>query len=318
MDEGFRPLGADADRAPGTERSFEGYIRPPREKLEEDAKAFSEFIYYGISRKKLTQTELIEGPLEDKIDKSTFSRWLTSAAVPREDRRTIIKYIYDERKLFADDWTTFLNNVPEPAFHALLKFFNVKTTSIDNARGHIVGSTRNAKGTLPTSTYALWRYSVDDEDEFVFGKLEFTFSEETGAIHVDMYQPKKAITPSDNQFGQRASHELFTGYFFRVSDVYLLFLKDLASDDIRVTIFNKYRIEWINSSHTDKEKRLVQLDGHCLGLDGNSLFGSPVYIELVESSEDIANMDQAMDILPESKVPPRILKRLRRYKLFRE
>jgi hypothetical protein len=321
-DGGEQPATDDAAKgnARRKQESYEGYVRPPRERLEKDPKAFSEFIRYAAHLKKITQAELIDR-LDDLPDKTTLSRWIATDAVPKKHRLTILKYIYGVRMLFADDWSVFLDNVPAPLFHALVKFFDVKPTSIDNARAHVVGTMKANAGPKPVGTYALWRYSVEDDDEFVFGKLEFNYREETGAIHVDMSQPKKAVESDAVPFAQRAALEQFEGYFFRVADMYVMLLRDIANNDLRVTIFNKYRIEPIddaNSVHPNKEMRIVQMDGFGLGIDGNNLFVSPVHVELVHLPEQLAALNDALDVLPPNRVPARVVKRLSRHKLIRE
>lgn len=310
---------AGGESATGTaEEDFDKYVRPPRDRLEKDSAAFCKFIRYAVRAEKVTQAELVAEALTGSIDRATFSRWLSYGKVPLPSRKDILRYIYDRRMLFADDWSVFLDNVPAPLFHAFIKFCNIKTTSIDNARADVVGTMKD--GRSPTGIYALWRYSVDDDEEFVFGKLEFTHSEQTGAIHVDMFQPKQEGKEATQRFRQRAGYERFDGYFFRVANNYVLVLRDVANDDLRVTILDKVRIEHIlkrTSVHTYGERRIVQMDGLCLGIDSGSVFVSPVYLELVDDPKALAELDDALDVVPAHDVPKRILKRLRRQPLIR-
>jgi len=58
---------------------------------------------------------------------------------------------------------------------------------------------------------------------------------------------------------------------------------------------------------------LVHLDGFAMGMDANRLFFSPIYIELVDNADDLAKLDSTLDIIPESRMPKRILQKLKRY-----
>jgi hypothetical protein len=46
-----------------------------------------------------------------------------------------------------------------------------------------------------------------------------------------------------------------------------------------------------------------------MGMDANLLFFSPIHLELVDDRDEIEQLDSMLDIVPETKVPPRILKK---------
>jgi hypothetical protein len=50
-----------------------------------------------------------------------------------------------------------------------------------------------------------------------------------------------------------------------------------------------------------------------MGMDGNLVFFSPVHLELVDDKDQLKQVDDILDIVPESKVPPRVLQKLKRY-----
>ena len=312
----------DGEGVPDGDEDFDRYVRPTRSRMEKDPAAFHKFIRYALHTKDITQAELLEKALSDRSTvKSTFSRWIKEGKTPRKERLEILRYIFDTRKMFTDDWRTHLANVPDPLFHAFVDFFDIKSTSIDNARAHVVGAKASSNEAYPIGTYALWRHSVENDDEFVFGKLEFSYDGDSAVIRAKMLQPRRADKTDETRFCQRGSLEQFEGYFFRLANMYVMMLRDVATNDIRVTIFNKFRTEKIDvrtNSNAQGEPQIVHLGGFGLGMDGNSLFISPVYAELVDSSEKLASLDQQLDVVSEDKVPPRIVKRLRRYKLIRE
>src|SRR5262249_22809644 len=148
-----------------------------------------------------------------------------------------------------------LLEVEDALYFSFLNFFRTRETSQDNARASIVG------------TYKLWRFSVEHENEYVFGKLEFAENPRTRAVCAHMTQPKRAID------GTRETVERFSGYFFRVANMYLMVLRDLLNNDVRATLFPRYKVDLIgtdvnkNSIFHGKHTHVVHLDGFGLGID---------------------------------------------------
>ena len=42
------------------------------------------------------------------------------------------------------------------------------------------------------------------------------------------------------------------------------------------------------------------MDGFGMGIDGNNLFFSPVYVELVDDKDKLAKLTDKLDVVPES------------------
>jgi hypothetical protein len=278
-------------------------VMPTRSQAEKDPKLFYELVTELLeNRNPLIKKRVTLNALADVlgIDKTTVMRQLKEKKVGDDHRVLILDYLFVEKQAITGEWRERIN-FPHSLYFALLKFFDIKETSQDNARAHILG------------TYELWRYSVEEEDEFVHGKITFRTDPDTNAVCVDMIQPKKAVDDI------RAATEEFEGYFIRVADMYAMLLKDKNNNDLRITIFPRFRLEQVGR-HIDKDSvyeprtpHIVHLDGFGLGIDGNNLFFSPVFLVLVDNKPKLAGLDEKLDIVPEDKVPPRILKRLRKY-----
>lgn len=68
-----------------------------------------------------------------------------------------------------------------------------------------------------------------------------------------------------------------------------------------------------NSIYEAKTEHLVTLDGFAMGMDANLLFFSPIYIELVDNAAALEKLDSTLDIIPATKMPKRVLQKLKRY-----
>jgi hypothetical protein len=276
---------------------------PTRDEAENNEEKF-----YLLIRKLLEgRSPLIKKPVtleklakEIGTSKATVMRHLDAKDMSDEHRKLISDWVFDEG-ILTGSWRARAVEFPHFLYFALLEFFKINETSQDNARSHIVG------------TYELWRYSVEDDNEFVHGKLVFKVDDSTGAVCAHMHQPKQ---PKD---GLRGSHEIFNGYLIRIADMYAMLLKDEANKDLRITIFPRFRIESIgehldpNSVLPKNTNHIVHLDGFGLGIDGNNLFFSPVYATLVDNNQRLAKLDKELDVVPGDKVPPRVLKRLQKF-----
>jgi hypothetical protein len=279
-------------------------VMPTRSQAERDPKFFYELVrnllknQSPLIKKRVTLADLAEVL---GVDQSTVQRRLKDCKMDEDERVLILDYLFTEKKAITGEWRKRAEEFPHFLYFALLQFFEIKETSQDNARAHIEG------------TYELWRYSVEEDDEFVHGRIKFYVDSETKAVCVRMLQPKK---PQDDI---RAATEEFSGYFIRVADMYAMLLKDDSNNDLRLTIFPRFRVEKVGQ-HLDKNSEfpphtphIVHLDGFGLGIDGNNLFFSPVFLILVDNKDKLARLDDALDVVPEDRVPPRILKRLRKY-----
>ncbi len=164
-------------------------------------------------------------------------------------------------------------------------------------------------------TYKLWRFSVEHENEFVLGRIDIEEDNVTHALKVKMSQPKR---PRD---GLRGSVENATGYMFRLSNMYVLLLTDNLTDDLRVTIFPRSKMDLVgpeqnkSSVYAATHEHVIHLDGFGLGVDGSTGFFSPVHLSLVDDVDELAGLDDLLDVAPaddEKRIPKRIVEKLRR------
>lgn len=274
-----------------------GYIRPTRSEAESLPEKFYELIAYLRVKRNLTWHRIGE---QLGIDASNATRRVNGKSIDRDERLSILTYIYDESDLISDPAGAGIGEIRDNLYFALADFFNIKATSQDNARAVALG------------TYQLWRHSVEDAGEFVHGRVDFYENEDTGAICVEMIQPRKS------RDGMRASIERFTGYLVRIADMYAMILRDIANNDMRITIFPRFRIENIGKSNNPNSvfpgtlSHMVHMEGFGMGIDGNNLFISPVYLELVDDKHELDELDAKLDIVSEEHAPPRVVRKLRR------
>jgi hypothetical protein len=225
------------------------------------------------------------------IDSTNAQRRVESERLDNNERKLVLDYIYDESGLIVDPAGLGLTALRDYLCFAALGFYEIKATSQDNARANLVG------------TYRLWRHSVENPDEFVHGRLDLTESEESGALCVKMIQPMKPKSM------MRASTEEFTGYVFRMSNMYVMLLRDIANNDPRVTIFHSFRDEFIGTDKNPKSvypetrKHVVHLDGFGMGIDGKKVFLSPVYVELVDDKDELSRLNASLDVVSEADTP---------------
>jgi hypothetical protein len=277
-----------------------GYIRPTRREAEEDPDKFYELIAYlqrSNTKRKLTWNKIGE---QLGIDPSNAQRRIESQRLDKPERKLVLDYIYDESQLIVDPHGLGFAEIRDFLYFAALDFYGIKATSQDNARANLVG------------TYRLWRHSVENQDEFVHGRLDIEESEESGALCVKMLQPMKSRRL------MRPSTEEFSGYMFRMANMYVMLLRDIANNDPRVTIFHSFRDEFIgteknpNSIFTEKRRHVVHMDGFGMGIDGKKVFLSPVYVELVDDKDELSRLNASLDVISEADTPDRIVKKLRR------
>ncbi len=248
----------------------------------------------------------------------------------------LYNFLFVEKNIIFRKALHDISNTKDALYFAIMSFFDIKSPSQLNAIDLITGT--------GSATYQLWRYSVEDDSEFVHGRINFHVDEKNGALHAKMFQPKRNQDPSTEQSPKenadqdaidgtphplkgpwiRPSSEKFEGYFFRIADMYMMILKDMANNDIRISIFPNYRIERIDhkivkdSVLPEGHKQIVHMDGFGLGIDGNNLFFSPVHMDLVDSKCEEDVLDSKLDVVSEEAIPKRIVKKLKRYPLIRK
>ena len=272
-----------------------GYMKPTRERAETIPEQFYELINYLYFKKKITWKKI---STIIPIDPTNVERRIANQSLDEDQRKLILDYIYDDAKIILGSLADEIAEIRDNLYFSIIDFFSIKPSSQDNARDVILG------------TYQLWRHSVENEGEFVHGRVVFEQDDESGAVHVHMTQPRKA------KESMRASNEEFHGYFFRIADMYAMMLKDVANDDMRITIFHRYRIEHIgadidkSSIYEGSKRHIVHLHGFGMGIDGNNLFVSPVYLELVDDRDQIDGLEEKLDVVSENDTPKRVVKML--------
>jgi hypothetical protein len=285
-----------------------GFTLPSRGEAETDPAAFYRLVDFLQTRR---TNRLENNQIADAlgVDKATVSRKLKAKSFDKDQMALILDDVY-RRRLIYGSRIGQVRSVPHNLFYSMMDFYDIKENSQDNARAGIIG------------TYKLWRYSTDLEKEYVLGKIEITEGKRhAGAGHDE---DATALCVKIRQVRQpnaleRGTDEVLDGYFLRISNMYVMLVRQALTHNLRCTIFKDFRSDLIgehvnkNSTYKANTNHLVSLDGFATGMDANLLFFSPVYIELVDDKDELAKLDSTLDILPESKVPKRILQKLKRY-----
>jgi hypothetical protein len=276
--------------------------RPTRADAEQSENAFYEVLDFAQKQRKLTLQQI--GNVLGGLDKSTVSKKIQSKGFSEDQRALVLHYLYVERQLLTDDWRKETASIPHVLHFALLQFFRINPTSHDNAASRIAG------------TFELWRPSVESLNEYVHGRLTFALDEKTDAILAQMIQRQKS------EDGLHGGTEELNGCLFRVGDMYAMVLRDATTNDLRITIFPRYRTESIGQ-HIDKHsvfpentKHIIQMDGFEMGKDGRDFVFTPVFVSLVDNKDQLDALNGKLDVVPEGKVPPRVVRRLNKYPLI--
>jgi hypothetical protein len=243
------------------------------------------------------------------IDKGTVSRKLNARSFDRDQRMLVLDHIY-RRRLIYGSWIGQVRSVPHNLFYSMMDFYDIKENSQDNARAGIIG------------TYRMWRYSSYLEEEYVLGKIEITEGKKHGGEGDNKDEPALSVkirqVRQSNEF-QRGTDEILDGYFLRISNMYVMLVRQQLTHNLRCTIFKDFRSDLVgkhidkNSIYKANTNHLVSLDGFAMGMDANLLFFSPIYIELVDNADDLEKLDSTLDIVSSTKIPPRILQKIKRY-----
>ena len=294
--------------APKSHQAEAGFTLPSRAEAENDPAAFYRLIHFLQTRRtsRLQNKQLVEVL---GVDKGTVSRKLNGRSFDKDERMYVLQYIY-ERRLIYGSWIGQVRSVPHNLFYLMMDFYDIKENSQDNARAEIIG------------TYRLWRYSSDLEKEYVLGRIDITEGNKHAGEGDAKDEPALCVTirqvRKPNKL-QRGTDEVLDGYFLRVSNMYVMLVRQQLTHNLRCTIFKDFRSDLVgqhvekNSIYLPCTKHLVHLDGFAMGMDANLAFFSPVYIELVDKKEELAELDSTLDILPQSRMPKRILQKLKRY-----
>jgi hypothetical protein len=273
-------------------------MRPPRRAAEAHTEAFIEVVR-AAQKKGITLEQLGRAiGLDSKDLTSAMSKKVDAANFTEIQRKDALDYIYDTRKAFSETWRQDIKEFQDVLYFSLIDFFNVHETSRDNAR------------TAFSGTYELWRHSIEDNPNYIHGKISFHADEKTDALRVEMTQRRQ---PSE---GVRGGIETFSGYMVRVANVYMIILRDCGNNDPRITLLPYTREEPVDiaSAQLSPGKvvtRVVEADGFVLGKDGGRLYFSPLFLSLVDDAQGLQALDAALDVT--NKVADSVKRRLEKY-----
>jgi hypothetical protein len=297
------PIAIETHPISGALKPGSAKIRPTREDAEQDIDQFYALLSVLRERRELPLKKIayITGD-ETGNPEASVSKKITSRTLPKEARDFILRYIFDEANLLSGASRKQLSAIQDAFYFAFLNYLAVKETSQDTSRARVLG------------TYRLWRPSVETDGQYVYGKIEFTEEPDTRALAACMVQIRR---PGPGDPGEK---EVFTGYLFRVSHMHLLVLRDVLAKSIRVTILTGSKPSEFGTDLNPKSpfkgtvKHAGWMDGFVLGVDGGRGFFSPLYLSLVDDVDELAGLDQELDIIgaDDPRMPPRVLNKLQR------
>jgi len=238
----------------------------------------------------------------DPHPQTNIHKKLAKRTLPKEARDRCLRHAFEEGDFFSRATRHKLAGIPDAVYFAFLNFAAVKETSQDKARARSVGS------------YKFWRPSVEHDEEFIFGRIDFEEHPDNHALKARMLQVKQA---SD---GELAAREEFKGYLFRVCHMHLLFLHDPVSNDVRMAIFPRCKVSEVGTTRNSRcpfagsVLHTVWMDGFVLGIDGSNCFFSPVHLSLVDDVDELAGLDDQLDIIQadDRRLPRRVFNKLQR------
>lgn len=234
---------------------------------------------------------------EQNVHKRIKDKRLSAAA-----RSVILRHVFDEEMLLSGSSRRKVAEIPDAFYFAFLNLLGINETSQDKGRALTLG------------TYRLWRPSAEYEGEYVFGRLDIFEDTATHAICARMIQRK-----TGEGEGDPSAYEEFSGYFFRVANVYILLLHDTRSRDVRITFFPRYKVGQVGtalcerSCFAGRNDHILFMDGHGTGLDGASVYHAPVHIALEDNVDKLAGLNVMLDVVREGdpRLPGRVLAKLK-------
>lgn len=277
-------------------------IRPTREDAETNPEVFYDWLERMRLGSDLPLSKLAE-LTDDKTNNPTVNlhKRIKNQTLPSKARKLILRHAYEDALVISGQARSQIGTIPDAPYFALLNFFCAKETSQDKARARALG------------TYRFWRESVEHQDEFVLGKVEFVEDADTRAVHARMTQ---VVRHPDGTVGAR---ENFDGYLFRIAHMYVMFLRDMRTNDPRVSFFPTCKFDEVGikvnprSIFDGKTLHVVYMDGYCLGVDGGRSFFAPIHLALEDNVDRLTILDGELDIVGDGdpRLPPRVAKKLR-------
>jgi hypothetical protein len=229
-------------------------------------------------------------------------RKIKSRTLSDDARKFLLRHIFDDERLVSGKAPRQLSTLDDALYFSFLNYFNVRDTPQDDARAHVTG------------TYKFWRYSVEHEGEFVLGKLTCFEDPQTRALKIDVVMRRNA------EDGVRRTCGHFSGYLFSVEPMYLSVVRQPVTNEVRMTLYPHYRMNLVGtevnprSVFAGKQNHVVLMDGLMIGVDGRSCFHSPVHLSLVDDVDELAALDDLLDVVPEgdARIPQRVVSKLKR------
>jgi hypothetical protein len=227
-------------------------------------------------------------------------RKIKNRTLTEDARRFLLRHIFDEENLLSGKGRRQLAIIDDAPYFAFLNYLNVRETSQDTARAHVVG------------TYKVWRYSIDHADEFILGKEVIFEDPKTRALKVDVTLAEHAVE------GMRWMRRL-SGYLFCVSGMYMTIVRDTLTDDVRCALlphFNTGEIGTVlnpRSVFAGRQHHIIAMDGFWFGTAGRNACYSPVHLSLVDDAGELARLNEQLGVIGEDdeRIPRRVVKKLK-------
>jgi hypothetical protein len=228
-------------------------------------------------------------------------RKIKSRTLSGEARRLLLRYMFDEEQLLSGRARRLLADVGDAFYFAFLEYFKIAEPVQDEARAMLTG------------TYKFWRHAADHAGEFLFGKLVCFEDPTSRALKVDI-RMKKCSGGSSHRIDWG-----FSGYLFCVQHMYVIVARHTASEEVRVGFYPRCRTAIVGtdinprSAFSGKQNHILHMDGMTFGIDRRSCFLSPIHLALVDDVEELAGLDDALDVIAEgdSRLPRRIAEKLK-------
>jgi hypothetical protein len=228
-------------------------------------------------------------------------RKIQSQTLPDQARRHLLRHIFDEAQLLSGKMRRQLARMDDAFYFAFLNQFHIDETSQDDARAKVTG------------TYKFWRYAADNEGEYILGKLTCFEDPKSHALKVTLLM--KQTSPEHHVDWH------LSGYLFCLDQTILTIVRRPNSGEIRVALLPRFRMSVVGTAinprsvFAGKQSHIVHMDGVTLGIDKRSCFLSPVHLSLVDDVDELARLDQAVDVVSEgdARLPARILNKLKRH-----
>lgn len=278
-------------------------VRPTRDDAERNPDQFYTLLEVVKNRIDLPHTRIAEiiGDLTDSPDQN-ISRKIKARSFSEDARLALLRHIFDAANLISGASRREAARINDALYFALLNFFHAKDSSQDKARARMEG------------TYKFWRYSAQHDGEYLFGKMHFEEDSGTRSLKATLVQAKQAHQ------GEMSNPETFTGYLLRLSHMYFIIFRNELTDDVRITLLPERKYGAVGthinprSIYAGCHKHAITLDGFGLGIDGSSGFFSPVHLSLVDDVDELAVLDDQLDVVKEGdpRLPDRVVAMLKR------